>query len=172
MAAAPTSELGKFEGKPVHGTRIAVTRAGDGLSEAMKVDPIILHQGDTVYVVLECAVDKVRFDPIDKTDGVARVHLLKAGTATLIDGDAVRSALDEQRERITLAKEADQGVQRIGFDLAAAHAAGEHEDSPVDECTACWDAQNGAIPIDRPAKKARAARKPGAPRRRRNTTTK
>jgi hypothetical protein len=137
-----TTELGTFDGKDVLRTAISVTNAGDGLSEAMKVDPTLLHLGDKVYVVLECEVAKVRFDPIkDIDDAVSRVHVLKAGTATMVDADLVQQQLAEQAERIQLAKEAEAGIERLPYaatdELDAAHDDGEHADGLVDGCPQC-----------------------------------
>lgn len=106
--------LTPFEGLPVTRTTVKVTNAGDGLSQAMKVDPAELHQGDRVYLVLECEVAKVTHEPVDREDPrgpQARVHTLRAGRATLVDADLVRGVLDEQDERI----EAAAGIERLDF---------------------------------------------------------
>lgn len=109
MARATRSGFAKFEGKEVTGVQVAISNTGDGLSDAMTVDTVELHHGDTVYVVLECTVNKVRFDPIKDSKALTRVHMLKAGDATIIDEQFVRDALDEQVTRI----EAAQGVHRM-----------------------------------------------------------
>lgn len=117
-AMADTSKLSPFDGCPVVRTAIAVTKAGDGLSEALKVDPQEYHVGDKVYVVLECEVAAVRFKPVDKDtpDVLVREHTLRAGTATMVDGDLVATQLAEQAERIQLAKEAAEGVARLPYE--------------------------------------------------------
>jgi hypothetical protein len=136
-----TNPLGDFEGRLITKTTIAVTNAGDGLSQALKTDPILLHQGDTQYVVLECTVGKVTFDPYD--DGVcARVQQLKAGVATIIDGDVVKAAIDEQREKNKRLADSEKG-QATAFDfleLVEQHEAGEHVE-PADGCPQCRPAE-------------------------------
>lgn len=107
----PTTKLNKFEGREVIGTRIAIANAGDGLSQAMAIDPQELTLGDTVHVVLECTVDKLTFERVKDTDALTRVQRLKAGTASLIDASLVSSVLEEQRLKI----EAAQGVTRLDF---------------------------------------------------------
>ncbi len=92
--------LPPFEGQDVLSTTIAITNAGDGLSAAMKVDPKEMHLGDTVHIIIEAEVAKVRHEPIKDTEGLQRVHVLKAGRATMIDGAAVADALDEQDRRL------------------------------------------------------------------------
>jgi len=134
-----TPDLGAFDGKDVLRTTIAVTNAGDGLSDALKVDPKLLHLDDKVYVVLECDVAKIRFEPIKDTDALSRVHVLKAGTATLVDADLVRDQLNEQAERILRAKEAEAGITRLPYndELQAQHDLGEHADGRVAGCPEC-----------------------------------
>lgn len=104
-------DLTPFEGLDVIGTTIAIRNAGDGLSAAMEVEPTELHHGETVHVVLECLVEKIRHDPVDKSraDGPQiRVHMLKAGRATMIDADTVTAALDAQQAKIDAAKGSPQ----------------------------------------------------------------
>lgn len=135
-ALAVTDHLTPFDGKPVLRTTISVTNAGDGLSEAMAIDPRELHHGEVVHVVLECEVAKVRFDPIkDAPDHLTRVHQLRAGTATIVDAAMVQDVLDRQRLAIEKAKEAAAGIARLpGTEpwdaeadaLAAEHLDGQH----------------------------------------------
>lgn len=106
-AAKP--ELGTFDGRDVISTSLSVTNAGDGLSAAMTVEPVLLHHGDVVIVVLECEVTKIGFVEIKDTDVLNRVHTLRAGTATIIDRDVVAEALDAQALKIEKAK----GIARL-----------------------------------------------------------
>jgi hypothetical protein len=141
-----SEDLGKFDGQDVLTTSIKVTHAGDGLSQAMKVDPALLHMGDTVHVVLECMVADVAFKPIKDTTALNRVHTLKAGTATMLDVDEtdVSELLRLQAERIRIAKEAEKGVTRLpGHEsdpklLHAEHEAGMHEHGLADKCPDCY----------------------------------
>jgi hypothetical protein len=116
-AMADRSKLVPFEGADVLRVQVAVTGAGDGLSEAMAVDPHPLALGTTVHVVLECQVQQIKFVPaVDKAhpeEGLARVHVLRAGRATLVDAEDVALALDAQSERIRLAREQAAGIQRL-----------------------------------------------------------
>jgi hypothetical protein len=107
-----TQDLGTFEGRDVLTSSVAVTNAGDGLSQAMSVDRVALHHGDTVYVVLECEVVDVQFPTIRDTDGCNRKHKLRAGTATIVDKATVIAVIDEQRAKI----EAARGVEQLPLD--------------------------------------------------------
>lgn len=106
------SGLHSFEGREVIATRVAVTNAGDGLSEAMTIDPEELALGSTVYVVLECETTRIGYEPVKDTGTLLRKHTLRAGTATLVDGALVSEVLDQQRVRIEQAK----GVERLDFE--------------------------------------------------------
>lgn len=106
-----TTDLGTFDDRDVASTSIAITRAGDGLSASLAIEPQVLHVGDNVVVVLDCVVSKIGFVPIKDSDDLDRVQTLRAGTALIIDRDVVRDALDAQQLKIEAAK----GVQRIDF---------------------------------------------------------
>ena len=115
-ALAPIDHLADSDGRPVIRTAIAVSNAGDGLSEALRIDPREFHHGEIVHVVLECTVDQVRFVPVDAKDPsgpLVRSHRLKAGTATVVDADLVSEHIERQRLRIQAAQEAAAGIQRI-----------------------------------------------------------
>lgn len=97
--------LTDYEGHPVIGAAVQIRNTGDGLSEAMAVAPEKLPLGTTIHVVLECEVEKHRYDPIKDGGGALQlVNMLKAGRATIIDNAAVRKALDAQEREIEKAK--------------------------------------------------------------------
>jgi hypothetical protein len=103
-----TTDLGTFEGDPVLTSSVAIVGAGDGLSQAMQVDRVKLTHSQVVYVVLECTVVDVAFPAIKDTDGLNRRHKLRAGTATIVDKDAVIEVIDAQRAKIEHAKGVEQ----------------------------------------------------------------
>jgi hypothetical protein len=105
-------QLGTFEGRDIVQTSVAVTNAGDGLSQSLTVEPVILHVGDTGVVVLEYEVTKVGFAPVKDTDVLVRVATLKAGNATLVDRDLVDGALAANRLKIERAR----GIEPLPFD--------------------------------------------------------
>jgi hypothetical protein len=144
MTEPASAPLGSLDGWPVRATSVAITNAGDGLSTAMKTDPVILHSGDTVYVVLECEVGKITFVPVEESEGWKRQHQLKAGVATIIDAESVKAAIDAQRELNVKAAEAAKGVQRLPIDLVDEHDRGEHTFFPTDGCPDCEAALNAA----------------------------
>jgi hypothetical protein len=152
-ALSDTSGLTAYKGRDVLRTSIAIRKAGDGLSEAMGLDPVELVIGDHVFVVLDCVVAHHDYGPIKDTDCLELKQVLNAEGATLVDEELVRKHLDDQQDRVRLARERAQGVQRLGFDgdkapdgdemaeaeaLAAQHHAGVH-DELRDGCPLCDD---------------------------------
>lgn len=107
-----TTTLHKFEGREVIGTKVKITGAGDGLSQALAIDPEELSHGQIVNVLVECVVDKITYDRVKDTESLLRIQSLKAGTATIVDKDFVGDKLEAQRVKIEEAK----GVNRLDFD--------------------------------------------------------
>lgn len=112
-ALADTSQLSPYQGKDVLRTSIAIKGAGDGLSEAMGIDPEELAIGSRGVLVLEFVVEAHKHKPIKDTNALSLEQILKAGTATLIDSDVVQSALAAQREKIDKAKADASGQPRL-----------------------------------------------------------
>lgn len=79
--------LNKFEGRDVVDTTVAITKAGDGLSAALEVEPTELHHKQVVQVLLECEVGAVTFKSATEGEGLIRVHKLVTSRATLITRD-------------------------------------------------------------------------------------
>lgn len=104
----PKTTLQPFEGQPVEAASMMLN-VGSTIQRTMEVDPVELHKDDEVYLVVRGRVDKLRFDGIKDTDGMVRVHIVKANLITVVDGDLVDEALALQEKRIEEAK----GVQRL-----------------------------------------------------------
>lgn len=142
--------LRPFEGHNVIASRIAVTNAGDGLSEAMSVEPEELPIGTKVNVVLECEVSRVQYVPVKDTDAFARVHTLKAGTGTIVDAGLVADLIADQEKRNQLAREARDGVQRLPIPEdqqcpGCPHA--PHPDEPCEVTVSYETTDDGATPV-------------------------
>lgn len=161
LAAALTdkSHLHQFDGRDVLATTIAITNAGDGLSNAMKVAPTEFHHGQKVYVVLETEVAKVSFQPLaEGTQELQRIHTLRAGNATIVDADLVKAHLDLQAERIQAAIDTARGQVNLDGDpgyladsgttpladeeeealvLRRNHMAGNHAEGTMEGCPVC-----------------------------------
>ena len=99
---ATEERLPSFEGLPVVRSAVRITRAGDGLSEALKLDPRALHRGEEVFFVLKGTVDQVNFRPVSQEeDGLLiRVHTVRASEIALVDPGQVEHFLASERLRI------------------------------------------------------------------------
>jgi hypothetical protein len=97
-------ELEPYEGHEVGESTIRVTNAGDGLSAALEADPVAYELGDRVYVVLECNVARVTYEPVKDSDELRRVHTFRASAGTVVDELLVRDVVDKQRRRIDEAR--------------------------------------------------------------------
>lgn len=126
-------KLEPFEGKEVVKTSIAITNAGDGLSEAMKVKPTMMKLGQTVYVLMECEVAKIRHEELKDTDTLNRVHVLKAGAATIVTKKFAEDHIKAQKAEIERAKDAAAGVERIPGTAPYSDDEGGDGDAPGDE---------------------------------------
>ena len=96
--------LGTFDGHQVAGAKVKITNAGDGLSQAMSTEPVALHHKQVVNVLLQCEVSKVSFDPMKESDLLLRVHVLRAGVATMISDDIAAPIIAEQKRKNLAAK--------------------------------------------------------------------
>jgi hypothetical protein len=113
-ALADTTDLGTFDGKPVLQCGTKLRNAGDGLSKAMKIAPMIIQQGDEVYLLTKGVCTEVEFVPIDKDDPKGpqkRVHVIRAGTQMLVDDDVAGAQIEAQETRIREAIEKAQGIE-------------------------------------------------------------
>lgn len=150
--------LEPFEKKPVIKCEVKITKAGDGLSDALQVDPVEMHVNDRVFFVLEAEVGSIQFVRMSPAgNDLRRVHVLVTQRITQVDGADVSAYLDdaEQHVRRALAEISDD--QRTLDDAAAEKAEAEASSNghaPVDP-----DSISGAV---EKVKKARAKKAPAA----------
>lgn len=165
MPTNPTA-LDPFEGLPVSSAGMEIPGAAGGLREAMKLDPVQLHKGQRVIVVLDTTVDKIRFDPLKDSDGWKRVHVLAVEQGLIAavsggdDGDELDGGeaaqfidrlLTEQRARLKEARDKyDNDLRRAKGQftieeeaLETEHADGQHAGELRDGCPSC-DAERDA----------------------------
>lgn len=150
-ALADPQGLTDYQGWPVVSTTIAITNAGDGLSNSMKIGPVEYPVNETVYVVLECIVAKHTHLPIEDAESMKLVQTLRAGVATVVDGALVREVIEAQRAAIQKAKddaagqgnllEADDGgpddEEPDSQVFRRNHMAGNHAENLVVGCPMC-----------------------------------
>lgn len=112
------AELPRFEGLPVSQAAVRITRAGDGLSEALKIAPKALELGDEVYYVLRGVVRQINHKEKDEGDPIIRVHTVEAVAITEVDPELAERLLDAAATELAKAKaaaEAPEGQEQLGF---------------------------------------------------------
>lgn len=102
-------QLGTFEGRREAGSQISITKAGDGLSAALAVDPVAYGTGEEVFVLLRTTVDSVTHKPIEDTPFMTRVHKLGTTEATIVDEEFALPLLAAQAAKIADARREDEG---------------------------------------------------------------
>lgn len=102
--------LTPFEGHEVIGTSLTIKKAGDGLSPALKIEPVEYEHGEHVFVVLKTKVANVQFVPSkDNAEALIRLHTVDTEEATIVEESQVRSLLAAQRKKIEKA----EGIERL-----------------------------------------------------------
>lgn len=105
-----STDLHAFEGRKVVATSIKVTKAGDGLSPALKVEPVEYELGEVVYLVLKTTVGAVGYKPSkDNPEASIRQHTLETVEGTIVEEAKVRGVLAAQRKAI----EQSEGIERL-----------------------------------------------------------
>lgn len=142
-------DLGTYEGRQIIGVKTIVQKTGDGLSEAVKVDPAMaldIAIGDEGFIVFEYKCIDVRHPAENRKNpaegGVYRVPVLDAGTSTFMDAEVVANAIREQREKNERFREEQRGQHRLSdAELIADHDEGKHTGDvfPVEHCPRCAD---------------------------------
>lgn len=108
--------LKKYENREVVATTIKITRAGDGLSAALEIDPAELHHDETVYIALKCNVADVQYPRLKKgSKQLVRKHILETVEAVIVNGQIVAEALEAQRIKVEQA----QGIERLALEEKA-----------------------------------------------------
>lgn len=118
---APLDALPAFEGVPVIYSSVAIAKAGDGLSDALKVDPIALHHGEEVWFVLRGHVAQVNHVPIKSDDSsrLVRKHRIDAEAIAIITSETGKPLLDEALAEVKRKIDESRGVEAFDFDADA-----------------------------------------------------
>lgn len=127
--------LPDFEGTEVTRAAVKITNAGDGLSDALAVQPKALHLDDEIFYVLRGTCTKVGHEP-DKHDLLVRVHTIKAGAITEVDREVAEKMLQAAAEELQRRKDEVEGQLRMDEEAAAQEREAEDETAPADEIAA------------------------------------
>lgn len=126
--------LPAFEGLPTTEVSLEVRGIEGGLNEGLTIEPVVLHKGDRVYLLLEGTVDHILHKGIKDEDAWRRAHVIRVDAGTIVDADFAEERLEEHARRLEEAR----GLQRLPFEeLSVAHKEGEHADGLVEGCPEC-----------------------------------
>lgn len=114
--------LPMFEDDPVSEARVKITRAGDGLSEALKLLPIAQHIGAESYFVLRTVVKAVDHRE-DKHGRLVRTHIAETIEIAETDETTAKAAMAKAFEMLEKAR-AEQAGQ-LAIEAGAEDAEGD-----------------------------------------------
>lgn len=98
--------LGTYKGLPVTETKIVVNKLGDGLSDAVGIEPIVIEAGDVAFLAVRVRKTKDRYDITYNADGIpvgaVLVQIFDSTGATFADeklvGVAIQKVVDKVKE--------------------------------------------------------------------------
>lgn len=107
--------LPKYRGREVTRAAIKITKAGDGLSDALHVEPVVLDHNDQVYLVLRCEVIDVQHPFADKKarDALVRKCILETVDVAIVDESDVAELLIKNKDRVQRGLDAIAGQGRL-----------------------------------------------------------
>lgn len=109
MTDQPT--LPTFEGSPVTGSAVRITKAGDGLSEALDVLPSAMHLGEEVCYVLRGTIAQVNHRTIQGK--VTRVHTVETTEIAELPVNIAEGLLTDAHEKLLKIRDKIVGQSRI-----------------------------------------------------------
>lgn len=119
--------LGTYKGHEVVGVSMKLTKAGDGLSKAMSLDPVDLEFGQRVHLVIEAVVTEHGLKPATPGDlygPLRNVVTLQAEAATIVENASVAKLIDRHKAALDKAKQID-GQRSITDELGDADGDGD-----------------------------------------------
>lgn len=123
--------LPAFESNAVSAARVRITRAGDGLSEALKIEPRAIQLGERVYYVLEG--ECVQINHVEKDDLITRVHTIAADSIAEVDDETATKMLRAAAEELERKKAAADGQLMLDEEADAQdREARDETDSPAE----------------------------------------
>ena len=118
MTATESPVLHDFEGEAVHRATVAITGAGDGLSESLSIAPEEIELGDERFYLLRSTCKRVAYET-DKNGVRSRVHTMKASTIRPVDPDLAEKMLSEHAAEVERLKAERDGQLALDLERAA-----------------------------------------------------
>jgi hypothetical protein len=116
--------LGDLDGEDFTHTTIKLVNAGDGLSDALRVEPTWLRNGDEGYCIIKFHVSQVSGKPwVGKggDTGLERIVTISAEAAALADKDLVGPVIAEMQTRLRELRDAEAGQGTLTEELSNVH---------------------------------------------------
>lgn len=108
------NQLPLFEENAVANSTVKITKAGDGLSAALKVAPEALFLGSDQYFVLHGRVTQVAHKDVDGV--VTRIHVIETQGITSIDPELARKSIDaaaQETERLRAEQTGQSSIDEV-----------------------------------------------------------
>lgn len=154
-----TNQLPLFEENAVANATVKITKAGDGLSAALKVRPEALQLGEDVYYVLAARVGKIAH--VDNDGVVTREHTVVTQAITAIDPTIAQKAIQsaaEETERLRAEQAGQTSLDDAGAEVVEAEVVADGVDT-ADPVASTVEASTDGKPVTdlfrRPGKAAK-----------------
>lgn len=112
MTTAVQNTLPAFEELAVHKSTLRITKAGDGLSEALDLEPQALHLGDEVCFVIRGKVNQVNHRE-GQDNAIVRQHTVAVEAIAPVDPSTADQVIAEENDRLAKLRDERNGQQRI-----------------------------------------------------------
>lgn len=112
-ALADKSMLGSYQELPVLKTSIKLTKAGDGLSKSLGIDPQLLPIGATGMLLVGYKVESHGHKLIKDVDAFELIQTLEATTVTIVDDQGSARKIEKQRRKLEEAEALRQNKPKL-----------------------------------------------------------
>lgn len=109
----PIGVADDYMGRPVTAMSVKITKAGDGLSKQLGIEPRLLVPGEKYRVLLEGVAGDHTHKLIEKADSWELVQVLEAETVTFVDDKASESKLRVAKDRVAKHEKEKKGEGRL-----------------------------------------------------------
>lgn len=107
-------EFGTYEGRPVRKSSIKIKGLGDGLSDALAIEPRDFQPGDIAYVVLEVVAGDKNHKYMQDADSWNLIQVTTAQRGAFIDAAVAKPILDGVTVAVEEMREEETGQSRLG----------------------------------------------------------
>lgn len=110
-----TAKMQDFEGQEVHRATVKIVGAGDGLSDALKIDPEEIHKDEDRYFVIRARCSSVSF-PTDAKGLTSRAHTMSTTEITMVEESIAKKFLQAAADNLARAKAEMEGQMQLDAD--------------------------------------------------------